>query len=268
MSKNRRTKKLSKEEQSEVEKLLDKQLTEYTNSLEGNSVHGLLKQIHIDIKCKSENQKKLINSIKEKEVTICDGLAGCGKTFLSCAEALKLLKNNYPTYKKIVIVKSVTTLKDEELGFLKGDLGTKLEPVMYSFTGNFKKLIGKDLFDKLKSHNLIEEMPIAYLRGVTLSDCIVIIDETQNISVENMRTIMTRIGENTKYVILGDVKQIDIKNKKNSSLERIMTKFESHDDFGIVRLGKEDIVRHRLIAIIDEVFDSIEKENLENTPKK
>lgn len=268
MSKNRRTKKLSKEEQFEVEKLMDKQLTEYTNSLESNSIHGLLKQIHIEIKCKSENQKKLINSIKEKEVTICDGLAGCGKTFLSCAEALKLLKNNYPIYKKIVIVKSVTTLKDEELGFLKGDLSSKLEPVMYSFTGNFKKLIGTDLYEKLSAQHLIEEMPIAYLRGVTLSDCIVIIDETQNISIENMRTIMTRIGENTKYIILGDIKQIDLKNKKNSSLERIMAKFEAYDDFGIVRLGKEDIVRHRLIAMIDEVFDSIEKENLENQPKK
>lgn len=268
MSKNRRTKKISKEEQFEIDSIVDHQLGDYKESFHNGSIPNILRQIHIDVKCKSENQKKLVNSIKDKEVTICDGLAGCGKTFLSCAEALRLLKNNFPLYKKIVLVKSVTTLKDEELGYLKGDLGTKLEPVMYSFTGNFKKLIGKDLYDKLKSGSLLEEMPIAYLRGVTLSDCIVIIDEAQNISIENMRTIMTRIGENTKYVILGDNKQIDIKNKKNSSLERIMSKFESYDDFGIVRLGKEDVVRHRLIGVIDEVFDSIEKENLENPIKK
>ena len=267
MNKSRRTKKTTKEE-TEINKIINSQLGEYKEAFHSGSISSILRQIQVDIKCKSENQKKLVNSIKEKEVTICDGLAGCGKTFLSCAEALRLLKNNFPLYKKIVIVKSVTTLKDEELGYLKGDLGAKLEPVMYSFTGNFKKLIGDDLYEKLKTNKLIEELPIAYLRGVTLSDCIVIIDETQNISIENMRTIMTRIGENTKYVILGDIKQIDIKNKKNSSLERIMSKFEGYEDFGIVRLGKEDIVRNKLIVVIDEVFDSIEKENIENLPKK
>lgn len=268
MSKIKRTKKSSKEEQPEIKSIIDQQLGEYKESFNNGSISSILKQIKIDVKCKSENQKKLVNSIKDKEVTICDGLAGCGKTFLSCAEALRLLKNNFPHYKKIVIVKSVATLKDEELGYLKGSVDEKLEPVMYSFTGNFKKLIGDELYEKLKVNKLIEELPIAYLRGVTLSDCIVIIDETQNISIENMRTIMTRIGENTKYVILGDIKQIDIKNKKNSSLERIMSKFEGYEDFGIIRLGKEDIVRHRLIAIIDEVFDSIEKENIENQIKK
>ena len=253
MSKNRRTKKLSKEEQSEVEKLLDKQITEYTNSLEGNSVHGLLKKIHIDIKCKSENQKKLINSIREKEVTICDGLAGCGKTFLSCAEALKLLKNNYPTYKKIVIVKSVTTLVGEEIGYIKGSVDEKLSLPFYSFTGNFEKLIGKELFRLLKEKEFVQEIPIAYLRGVTWDSSIIIIDD--------MKTIMTRIGENSKLIILGDVRQIDIK-KHNSSLSKIMDKFEPYEDFGIVRLGKEDIVRNKLISIIDDVFDSIEKENI------
>ena len=227
----------------------------------------LISQIRTELKYKNETQKKMAMSIKNNDVTICTGPAGTGKSYVACIQALNELKNN-ENIKKIVLVKSVTTLKDEELGFLKGDLNTKLEPVMYSFTGNFKKLIGKDLYDKLKIGNLLEEMPIAYLRGVTLSDCIVIIDEAQNISIENMRTIMTRIGDNTKYVILGDNKQIDIKNKKNSSLERVMSKFENYDDFGIVRLGKEDVVRHRLIGVIDEVFDSIEKENLENQPKK
>lgn len=265
MTKNRRTKKISKDEQFEIDRILEKQMDEHKTSSQSGSIQSLLNQIRIDIKCKSENQKKLINSVKEKTVTICDGLAGCGKTFLSCAEALRLIKNNYPTYKKIVLVKSVTTLKDEELGFLKGDLKTKMEPVMYSFTGNFKKLIGKDLFEKMKNAELIEELPIAYLRGLTIDDSIVIIDETQNISLDNMRTIMTRIGENSKYIILGDVKQIDLKNKKNSSLSRIMDKFEKHSDFGVVRLGKEDIVRHKLIAVIDEVFDSIDKENHEKS---
>lgn len=263
MSKNRRTKKTSKDEQIDINSMIDHQLGEHKESFHNGSIPNILKQIHIDVKCKSENQKKLVSSIKDKEVTICDGLAGCGKTFLSCAEALKLLKNNYPMYKKIVIVKSVTTLKDEELGFIKGSVDEKLSLPFYSFTGNFEKLIGKELFRSLKEKEMIQEIPIAYLRGVTWDSSIIIVDEAQNITVDNMKTIMTRIGENSKLIILGDVRQVDIK-KHNSSLSKIMDKFELYDDFGIVRLGKEDIVRNKLISIIDEVFEDIEN----NLPKK
>jgi phosphate starvation-inducible PhoH-like protein len=264
---SRKNKKLSDEEQVELDIILKKQYENKQNSGQLNTIQSVLRQIKLDIKCKSENQKKLINCIKEKEIIICDGLPGTGKTFLTCAEALRLLKNN-PIYKKIILVKSVTTLKDEELGFIKGDVSAKMEPVMYSFTGNFQKLIGKELYQKLKDLDLVEEQPIAYLRGLSIDNAIVLIDEAQNISVENMRTIMTRIGENSKFIILGDKKQVDIKNKKNSSLSKIMEKFENYSDFGIVRLGKEDVVRHRLINMIDEVFDEIDKETIENGSKK
>lgn len=131
---------------------------------------------------------------------------------------------------------------------------------MYSFTGNFEKLIGKDLYQALKMENLIEEKPIAYVRGITIDNAIVIIDECQNISIKNMRTLLTRIGEDSKYILLGDENQVDMKDKRKSSLKKVMEKFETHEDFGIIKLGKEDVVRHRLINLIEDVFNQIEEE--------
>jgi phosphate starvation-inducible PhoH-like protein len=219
----------------------------------------ILDKVKVNIKCKSENQKKLIKSIQEKDITICSGPAGTGKTIISCAEALSTLKRN-PKIKKIVLVKSVATLKEEEMGYLKGTISDKLEPVMYSFSGNFEKILGNELFNLMKSEGFIEERPIAYVRGVTIDDSIVIIDECQNISIENLRTLLTRIGENSKYVLLGDEKQIDLKDKTKSSLKIAMEKFEDKEGFGVVKLGPEDVVRHRLINTIEKVFDEIVEE--------
>ena len=248
MAKNK--KKFTQEEEKEI----------YADILENSTPKkNILDQIKINVKCKSENQKKLIKSIQNKDITICSGPAGTGKTYISCAEALLILKKD-PKIKKIIIVKSVTTLKEEEVGFLKGTLKEKLEPVMYSFSGNFEKLLGNELFESMKFEGLIEERPIAYVRGITIDNAIVIIDEIQNISVDNLRTLLTRIGENSKYILLGDEKQTDLKDKTKSSLKIAMDKFEKIEDFGIVRLGSKDVVGHRLINIIEQVFDEINEE--------
>jgi hypothetical protein len=139
-------------------------------------------------------------------------------------------------------------------------ISDKLEPVMYSFSGNFEKILGNELFDLMKSEGFIEERPIAYVRGITIDSSIVIIDECQNISIENLRTLLTRIGENSKYVLLGDEKQIDLKDKTKSSLKIAMEKFEDKEGFGVVKLGSEDVVRHKLINTIEQVFDEIVEE--------
>lgn len=210
-------------------------------------------KIKVEIKCKTQNQKKLINEIKEKEIVICSGLPGTGKTFLSCAMALELLKND-SRYRKIVIVKSVTTLKDEEIGFLKGTMKEKMEPFMYSFMHNFEKVIGRHNVEVLRVNNMIEEMPIAYMRGINIDNSITIIDEAQNISIDNIRTIMTRLGENSKMIFLGDENQIDMKKKGESSLNFIINKFKDFDEVGTVVLGEDDVVRNPLIKKIEQIF--------------
>jgi phosphate starvation-inducible PhoH-like protein len=190
-------------------------------------------------------------------------VAGCGKTYMSCLQALQELKTN-DLIKKIVLVKSVTTLDSEDIGYLKGGLAEKMEPFMYSFSGNFEKIIGKFLYDKLKEKNLIEILPIAYLRGVNIDNAIVIIDETQNITINNIRTILTRLGENSKMVFLGDVKQIDLKNRENSALNFLITNFKNISKLGIVEFTKDDVVRHPLIKEIETIFENLEEEKLKN----
>lgn len=233
-----------------------------------NLKQDLLSQIKIDLKHKNETQKKLTQSIKNGDVTVCIGPAGTGKTYISCQQALLEIKNN-DVIKKIVLVKSVTTLKTEEIGFLKGSMEEKMEPFMYSFIGNFEKIIGKQLYENLKIEKYIEILPIAYLRGVNIDNAIVIIDEVQNISIDNIRTILTRLGENSKMVFLGDIKQIDSKNKNNSALKFLVEHFNNVGRINIVEFNKNDIVRHPLIKTIEDIFDKVnENENKNKAVKK
>tara|TARA_Y100000592_G_scaffold45466_1_gene72130 strand:- start:285 stop:1022 length:738 start_codon:yes stop_codon:yes gene_type:complete len=243
----RRSKKLSREEQMEVEEWI------YQNNTEEKRISDTMT---VNVKCKTENQKTLVNAIKEKEVIICSGPAGTGKTYLACAEALKLIKR-YAKYKKIVIVKSVTTLKNEEIGFLKGGLREKMEPFMFSFVHNFEKLVGQAITSRLRELKTIEELPIAYMRGINLDRSIIIIDEAQNISQENIRTIMTRLGKDSKMIFLGDERQQD--SKGGNGLTFLMDHFQDIDEIGCVQFNKSDVVRNPLIAKIERVFDSLQK---------
>jgi phosphate starvation-inducible PhoH-like protein len=243
----RRSKKLSREEQQEVENWIYQNNTEETRMTD---------TMTISVKCKTENQKSLVNSIKDNEVTICSGPAGSGKTFLACAEALRLIKR-YAKYKKIVIVKSVTTLKNEEIGFLKGNLREKMEPFMFSFVHNFEKIVGQAITSRLRELKTIEEMPIAYMRGINLDKSIVIVDEAQNISRENMRTIMTRLGRDSKMIFLGDERQQD--SKGGNGLTFLMDHFSDIEEIGCIQFDKADVIRNPLIAKIERVFDSLQK---------
>ena len=242
-------KKISKEEQEEIASFPQHSL----GSQELN-----INTVNINFKCKTENQKKFVNQIKEKIITIGAGYPGSGKTFLSAAEALRLLKTE-PQYRKIMLIKSVTVLKGEEIGYLKGSQEEKLNPFMESFKDNFNKLIGKSLTNKLQEQGLIEVQPLAFLRGRTLDNTIIIIDEAQNISYDNMKTALTRIGENSKIIIIGDQRQIDLRNKKESCLSWLADKFEANDKFGVTRFTKDDQVRNPIISVIEDIFDGLDK---------
>ena len=200
----RRNKNLSDEDLQQVEEFVYRKNQEEDKFLTSMSVH---------YKCKNENQGKVRDSIRNNEITIVSGLPGTGKTYIACAEALKLIKTK-TKYKKVLLVKSITQLRYEELGSLPGDLNEKFDPFLGSFIDNFEKIIGESLTRKLRELGLINIQPLAFIRGRSIDNTIIIVDEAQNITLDNMRTLMTRIGDNSKMVILGDVKQKDIRNKR------------------------------------------------------
>jgi phosphate starvation-inducible PhoH-like protein len=216
----------------------------------------LLNSIKVNFTCKTERQKDFVKLIQSEHITFCTGPAGTGKTYVACAEALRLLKAYPHIYKKIIIAKSVTVLEGEDVGYLKGSLKEKMEPFMISFMDNFHKIIGESLSITLLDVGIIQVLPLAYIRGRSIDNAIIIVDEAQNISLKNMRSTMTRLGENSKIVIVGDTKQIDIKKSEVSSLEKVVDWFKDTKGIGVTSFKKEDIVRHPLIIEIEEVFDA------------
>jgi phosphate starvation-inducible PhoH-like protein len=217
-----------------------------------------IQKLRIEYKFKNENQKKLTNLITENKITIAAGPAGTGKTYLACAHALKMLKTDQ-RFKKIILVKSVTVLEGEEVGFLKGDLKEKMFPFTISFLDNFHKLVGEEITQLMINLGYIEVLPLAYIRGRSIDNSIIIVDEAQNITQKNIRSTMTRIGYDTKMIITGDTKQIDMKNPKLSSLDLVVKLFENKDGIGTMAFSTEDIVRDPIVKLIEETFDEWER---------
>lgn len=210
-----------------------------------------------DIKliAKNDSQKKLINSIKNSEITICSGRAGSGKTFVAVAYALSLLRKSNNRYKRIYLVKSVTTLKNEEIGFLKGDMKDKFDPFMWSYYINMEKVMQEQSIKLLLEKEIIRPFPLAYIKGSSLDDCIIIADEMQNVILDNALTLLTRIGSNSKLILLGDIDQIDLKNKRESSLESLLKMYKNVDIIGTIEMSDEDTsIRNPIINVLIEKY--------------
>jgi len=229
--------------------------------LDKKIIAGLISN-DLKIKAANESQKDLIKSIRHNEITICAGPPGCGKTFVSMGIALGLLRKQENRYKKIYLVKSVTTLKGEELGFLKGDLKEKIEPFMWSFLINMEKMVNSNSIKSLMEKDILRPFPLAYMRGASLDDCIIIADEMQNVTIDNSRTLLTRIGSNCKLILLGDIKQVDMKNKSESSLEKLLKIFKDTEKIGVINMDENDTnVRNPLINTIEFKYNQYNEAN-------
>lgn len=221
---------------------------------------SLLSNIRIDIKHKNETQKSLTNSIKKNDVTICSGPAGTGKTYLTVCEALTLLKTHPELYDDIRFVKSVTQLKQEDVGILPGDKDEKLKYIMMSFFDVLYQVIGLEKTNKMLELGLIKLEVFGAFRGRSIRNSIIIVDEFQNITHDNAKTFLTRFSDNTKVIVLGDTGQIDLKNKNESSLEKLVSKVKSKpiDGVEVVEFKETDVVRHRLTSYFIDVFSEPE----------
>jgi len=193
---------------------------------------------------RTPNQKSFYQAIGRNDVTFSVGPAGCGKTYLATHYALKNLAQG--KYENMIITKPLVEVDGEKLGFLPGDIDEKTAPYMMSLYYNMEQIIGKARLDILRSSGMVKVIPLAYMRGLTLTDSIVVLDEAQNATPSQIKTFITRIGNRSKYIINGDLMQSDIRgvNGLNDAIKR----FTGVKRVGFSQFDLSDIVRHPIVA--------------------
>ena len=195
---------------------------------------------------KNPAQRRFYKTISSKDITFGIGPAGCGKTYLSVHRALRELGDKDSKIDGIVIVKPLVEAAGEKIGYLPGDVEEKTAPFMMSFYYNMEQIIGKQRLQVLKESNVIQVIPLAFMRGITLANKFVILDEAQNATPEQIKMFVTRIGEHSKYIITGDLEQSDIQKHK-SGLEDAIKRFAGIHGVGLASFKEKDVVRHSLV---------------------
>jgi phosphate starvation-inducible PhoH-like protein len=217
---------------------------------------------YLDSVILSDKQKELYDVIGKNTITIATGPAGTSKTFTACYSAIKQISSASPT-SRIILTKPIVEA-GENLGFLPGSVDEKISPYMESFVTTFHKIIGKPMFERLKEVDKIEMRPVAYMRGSTFNNSFMILDEAQNMNFHQLMTYITRLGENSKMVICGDISQHDIKHNL-VALPEFQRMIRDVDKIGTFEFKKEDIVRNKIIVDIVEKYEEWKEKNSTNT---
>ena len=217
------------------------------------------------VKPKTLGQKLYCDAIASNTVTLGIGPAGTGKSFLAVAAAVAAFRAE--EVNRIILTRPAVEA-GERLGFLPGDLQSKVDPYLRPLYDALFEMLGVDTYQKYLERGNIEVAPLAYMRGRTLDDSFIILDEAQNTSREQMKMFLTRFGFGSKVVITGDITQIDLPEEKTSGLKVAMKVLEGIDDVAICTLTGADVVRHRLVQEIIEAYDRYEKKNPEEPEKK
>ena len=208
------------------------------------------------IKAKTVGQQKYVDSIKKNTIVFGIGPAGTGKTFLAVAMAVTALKQKQIS--RIILTRPAVEA-GEKLGFLPGDLQSKIDPYLRPLYDALGEMLGGESFNKHLEKNVIEIAPLAYMRGRTLDDAFIILDEAQNTTPEQMKMFLTRLGFNSKMVVTGDITQIDLPSGKKSGLREVMRVLKNVPDIAICIFGQKDVVRHQLVQRIIEAYERYEK---------
>ena len=212
------------------------------------------------IKSRSENQQQLIEAYEKNDMVFAVGPAGTGKTYLSIALAVKALKEK--AIKKIILSRPAVEA-GEKLGFLPGDMKDKIDPYLQPLYDALEDMIPAVKLQDMMEKHIIQIAPLAFMRGRTLSDAVVILDEAQNTTSQQIRMFLTRMGMNTKMIITGDLTQIDLPREQRSGLKEALKILEGVEGIGVVKLGQKDIVRHKLVTRIVNAYDKYDKERAE-----
>lgn len=210
------------------------------------------------IKCKTLGQRRYVELMRKNLLTFAVGPAGTGKTYLAMAMAVVALKNK--EVERIILTRPAVEA-GEKLGFLPGDLTQKVDPYLRPLYDAMYDLMGMDAYQKLAERGVVEVAPLAYMRGRTLSDSFVILDEAQNTTGEQMKMFLTRMGFGTRVVVTGDITQIDLPYGKKSGLKEAVEVLSGVDGIGIAHLSNRDVVRHELVQAIVRAYERREARN-------
>ena len=209
------------------------------------------------IKARSKNQQRLIEAYEQNDMVFAVGPAGTGKTYLSIALAVKALKEK--TAKKIILSRPAVEA-GEKLGFIHGDMKDKIDPYLQPLYDALEDLLPQVKLQDLMEKHVIQIAPLAFMRGRTLSDAVVILDEAQNTTPAQIRMFLTRMGWNTKMIITGDMTQIDLPHSQKSGLIEALHILNKVEGIGVVNLDRSDIVRHKLVTRIVNAYEEYDKE--------
>ncbi len=207
------------------------------------------------VKCKTVGQKEYVEAIKKNTITFGVGPAGTGKTYLAVCLAVSAYKGKQVD--KIILTRPAVEA-GEKLGFLPGDLQTKVDPYLRPLYDALQEMFGLETYQKLMEKGSIEVAPLAYMRGRTLSNAFVILDEAQNATREQMKMFLTRLGEGSKMVVTGDLTQTDLPEGKTSGLKHAVTILKDVEEIAVCRLSDRDVVRHPLVTRIVRAYEASE----------
>lgn len=218
-----------------------------TIPLNNKQIAEILYGKKFNLRGKNKKQKELIKEIDKNQITFAVGPAGTGKSYVSIAKALELLANPDNQYQKIYVITPAVT-SEESLGYLKGDLTEKLFPFLFSSYYLMDKIIGKNNRKQMQEMKIIEPLAFSFLRGINIDNSIVVVEETQNTTIGQMKLLLTRIGYNTKFIISGDIEQTD--RKGANGLQDGINRTENINEISFVEFTYNDIVRNPLISKI------------------